>query len=151
MTRFFSILILILAAGILCIDRARAAFGPVLLVDCGASEQDTGTYVTAGTYCTSNQNGCNQTNRDHARADANRDFDASITSSHECKTCIMGEPPSSYICDPTFTKSPSTGYADGDCICGTTPMCQGNPLKTLITMTCTASISWEYECSNPCL
>lgn len=130
---------------------AASFFNPTLQVDCGSSNGATGTYVSVGIKCTSNQGGCNQTNKDRARAEANETFVNWINSSHQCKTCIMGEPPASYVCSETITITPTGGYADADCVCHIGASgCEGNPLKTEIVQTCTASITWLYSCDNPC-
>lgn len=123
---------------------------PVMLVECGESDSKTATYITVGTYCTSNSGNCGQGNRDRARTDANNNFDAGINSTHQCKSCMSGDPPQPQVCEPSLTKTPAAGYADSDCVCTYAMPCQGNPLKTLVTMTCTASLSWSYDCSDPC-
>ncbi len=150
MKRFVGTLCLIMAAVLLSVHAVRAGGGGYSELDCGDTKENSGTEVQVGHHCTSNQGGCSQSNRDKARTDANKDMNTRLGGAYRCTYCLAGDPEQGFPCVGSFVLTPAGGFADSDCLCSTAGECQGNPLKTLIVMTCTATIGWSMTCSNPC-
>ena len=112
---------------------------PIEVVDCGDTATGSATYTQVGRHCT----GGNPDNHvDDALAKANAAFVDWVTDSHACSAC----PAPQSGCTATSSTNPTPPFDISQCTIVYTPGCQGNPYKTLVTVTCTGVVSWAYAC-----
>jgi hypothetical protein len=112
---------------------------PSLILPCGTSGTGGGTYKQEGTYCTSSGN---PSSRNHkAVENANENFMAWV-GLNTCASCPLGQEG----CERTQGVIPDPPFGESDCVFTYKRDCQGNPLKTLITATCTGDVIWIVSC-----
>lgn len=115
---------------------------PVATVPPGGSASGDAEYEQEGTYCTSSSTPASKNHLAVARA--NQNFKDWVNSTHRCGARPEGQSSEAL---PLQT-DPDPPFEEGDCTFSYESGCQGNPLKTLVTATCTADVSWTYECSE---
>lgn len=134
---------LIVAVGITawCRSAASAPQGsdPLQILECGVSITGSSLHRTVGTKCTSSSN---PDKVEEALDDANNNFMAFLANKAVCVGC----PPGSTGCERTQGVIPNPPYSLSNCTVQYESGCQGNPLKTLITVTCTNYVIWIISC-----